>query len=91
MVKSKYIWLSRERKTGFYYLQFFKSATVNNPFYSYCYRRPYDLTDPCGHMDLLVHYAVNEMRGSCFQGETGFSWICCPLCSQWYYDECYDN
>ena len=49
------------------------------------------VTDPCCHMDVPVYYAVSEMCASCFQSETGPSWIFCPLCSQWCHDECYDN
>ena len=50
---------SFKKKAGFYYLQFFKIATDDNPFYTHWYCQPGDLTDPCGHMDLPVHYAVN--------------------------------
>ena len=91
MVKSRYTWLGRRTKAWFYYPQFFKITTDNNPFYTHSHGRTGDLTDPCGHLDLPVHYAVNEICARCFPGETGSSWIFCPLCSQWYHDECYDN
>ena len=47
-------------KAGFYYLQFFKIASDNNPFYTHWYHHLCDLTGPYGHTDLLVHYVVNE-------------------------------
>ena len=78
-------------KAVHYYLQFFKIDVDDNPFYTHWYRRPGDFTDPCGHTDLPVHYVFNETCKSCFQGKTGSSWICSPLCSQWYHDECSDN
>ena len=78
---------SFKTKARFYYLQFFKIATDDNPFCTHWYRRPGDLTDPCGHMDLPVQYAVNETCASCFQGEMGSSWICRAFCSQWYHGE----
>ena len=64
---------SFKTKAGFYYLQFFKIGTDDNSFYTHWYRRPGDLTDPCCHMDLPVHYAVNETCAKCFQGEMGSS------------------
>ena len=53
---------SFKTKAGFYYIQFFKIATDDNPFYTHWYRQPGDLTDPCGHMDLPVHYAVQFLQ-----------------------------
>ena len=82
---------SFETKARFYNLWIFRIATYDNPFYAHWHCRPGDLTDPCGHMDLPVPYAVNEKCTSCFQGGTGSSWIRCPVCSQWCHDKCYDN
>ena len=73
---------SLNTKARFYYLHFFKIATYDNEFYTQWYCRSADFTNPYGHMDLPLQYAVNETCASCFWVETGGCWICCPLCSQ---------
>ena len=76
------IFKSFKTEAGFYYLQFLKIATDKNPLCTHWYCRCGDLTDPYGHMDLLLRYAVSETCASCSQSETVSSWICCPLCSE---------
>ena len=82
---------SFKTKAGFSYLEFYRIATEEKPFYTHWYRRTGDLTDPCGHNDLPEGFQVDETCASCCLGETGSGWICCPLCKQWYHDECYEK
>ena len=81
---------SAKTKAGFPFLEFFKIATDEIPFYTHWYPRPSDLKEPCGHCDLPEGFLMVETCASCLEGETG-SWICCPVCEQWYHDECYEN
>ena len=46
-----------------------------------CYRSG-DLIDPWSHFDIANGYHIEESCASCFNGETGFRWICYTL-SQW--------
>ena len=78
---------SGKTKAGFTYLEFYKIATDKKPFYTHWYGN--NLTEPCGHFDIAPGYNINETCACCLMGEIGSSWICCPLCSQWYHDECY--
>lgn len=76
-------------KDGFWCLEFYKISTDLVPFYTHWYKRDGDAVDPCGHFDLADCYNPSETCALCLLGETGQSWIQCPLCKYWYHEECY--
>ena len=78
---------SGKTKAGFSYLHFVKIASDRQPFYTHWYGRLGDLTDSCGHYDIKDGYIVDETCALCLEGENGSSWICCPLCNQWFRDD----
>jgi len=45
---------SFKTKAGFFYMEFYKIASDEKPFYTHWYRRPGDLIDPCGHFDFKM-------------------------------------
>ena len=73
---------SSRTKASFYDLQFFKIASDKKPFFTHWYRRPGDIVDPCGHLDIPDDYNIVLTFANCLNGEIGSSWICCPLCNQ---------
>ena len=65
-------------------INFFKNADDEDPFPVQCYKGENEII--CGHVETSESEdECAKYHGSYIQSE---EWLCCPVCHQWYHEDC---